>query len=252
VTEEPFLDREDLRKKAKALTGALTGGAVPRPILVVKGTPKSGKSFTERYINHLRLSGESIDYCLITFPTGSGLTLGPEQVGKQILEGAAVDFSRLSPAFFDNTTNSARWPYDLARSVLNTCAAVPNQYWIVLDGFAGGELRDDTRKFVDGLGEGITRNTILGKKVRLILLGFDRTALTVQPSAVEVDEIHSPGLTHVADCVAAIFDRFDKPRPDLAPLVTRIMADLPEDDTRMVELYTRLVDLIETVRGGGQ
>ena len=244
VTEEPFLDREDLRKKAKVLTGS----AVPRPILVVNGTAKSGKSFTERYINHLRLSGDTIDYCLITFPSGSGLTLGPEQVAKQILEGAAVDFSRLSPGYFQNTTNNARWPYDLARSVLNTCAGVPNQYWILLDSFAGNELRDDTRKFVDGLGEGITRNTILGKKFRLVLLGFDKTALTVQPSTVDVDEIRSPGMTHVTDCVGAIFDRFQQPRPDLAPLVSRIMADLPQDETRMMELYTRLTDLIETVR----
>src|SRR5262245_34006310 len=146
VSDVPFIDRVDLRQKVKALGIE----RAKRPILVVQGRPRSGKSFTEAYINHLYLSGAAIDYCVIKFPPGSGLTLGPEQVAKQILESGGVDLNRLSPAFFQNTTNNARWPYDLALSVLNACTGVVNQYWILLDGFAGADLREDTRKFIDG------------------------------------------------------------------------------------------------------
>ena len=244
ASDLPFLDRVDLRQKVKALTIE----RARRPILVVKGSRQSGKSFTEVYINHLYLTGSPIDYCVIKFPPGSGLTLGPEQVAKQILESAGVDLNRLSPAFFQNTTNNARWPYDLALSTLNASTGIGNQYWILLDGFAGADLREDTRKFVDGLCESISGSTVLGRKFRLLLLGFERTALTVKPSLVDIEEIHPPGQTHVTECVSAIFDRFAQPRPDVAPLVTRIMDGLPQDDTQMLELHKRLVDLIDTVR----
>jgi hypothetical protein len=161
-----------------------------------------------------------------------------------------VDVQKLGPSFFTSTTNAERWPVDLAASVLNEGFRLGRKYWLVLDAFRGDELREDTRKFINGLADRLTKSSAFAGVFRLILIDFERTHLTIKPYGLFEDEIQEFGSSDVLACVVDIFMRLDRARSaeELQPYVDRILQDLPGGAERMPELNARLLDLIEELR----
>jgi hypothetical protein len=246
MTGTPFLNRSGLRRTVASLLG---GKRSPRPIFVVSGETKSGKSYSAEYIDHLSLAGRPFTPFKVRFPTGSGLTYGPEGLARDILMNMGITPDGLPPGFFENTTNNERWPYDLAGSVLAKGHQLGKCFWIVLDAFTGTELRKETGKFIDGLAQGIVDSAVFGETFRLILLDFERTLLSVQPSRVDLERIEPFGETDVFDCVAEIFRRLRKqPGIKIEKAVDQIMKDLPAGEGRLPETNQRLLDLMKLVQ----
>jgi hypothetical protein len=249
ATDSPFVNREVLRTKLGSLRQPLPA----RAVLVVNGPRQSGKTYTAEYINHLVVNGLGFESCYVEFPVGNGLACGPEQLASDILVSMGVPLQALAPTFLMNTTNNERWPQDLAGRVLAEGIHKGNgkSYWVVLDGFMGSELREDTRKFVTALADHIVKSSVLRKAYRLVLLGFEGSFLTVHPRQIDLEEIELPGDTDILDCMMEIFARANQPitPPDAQVFLSRITSDLPGDDTRLSELNKRLIDLMHTLEG---
>jgi len=158
----------------------------------------------------------------------------------------------LPPNLFESTTNNERWPEELAGRVLAAGFGKGTKYWIVLDGFRGPNLRDDTRKFIAGLADTMSKSGVYARTYRLVLIDFDRTFLTVQPGNVDVEQISAFGRTDVFDCVLEILTQANRPNAaqKVGPVVDRILTDLPTDEQRMFELNQRLSDLIQAIEEG--
>lgn len=242
VTGTPFLDRTGLRQRIRNL------GQTPpaRPILVVSGETKSGKSYSAEYIDHLAISGQPFVPFRVKFPRGSGRTYSPVGLARDILVNMGLAPDRLPVGFFENTTNNERFPYDLAGKVLAEGQQLGKRFWIVLDSFKGEEMQKETGKFIDGLAQRIIESAPLWQSFRLILIDFERSLLSIQPNRVDIDQIPVCGRSDVLDCVAEIFHRTGVPKSDeeLEAVVARIMKDLPPAPNSLGELHQRLMDLL--------
>lgn len=246
VTEMPFLDRATVRTKLARLTGS--GGAM-KPILVVGGATRTGKSWTRLFIEHLYYSkAAKFEYVLVRFRADQGAASSPEALARDILGSFSVRTDSLPTSFFTNTTNLELWPGELAKKVLSEARKDGTVRWIVLDGFAGETLRDDTRKFITGLAEQLTASSLNAESFRLILLGFDRPAATLGPGRVDPDTTQPVTQTDVLTCVQEILAFANRPATEADDTVQRVMRDLPNGEQRMEELQLRLADVLLTAR----
>jgi hypothetical protein len=246
ITETPFLDRKTVRTKLSKLNSA-TGSL--KPILVVTGTTKSGKSWTRLFIEHLHLSNAArFEYTIVRFLADQGLTCSPEALARDILVGFGIRIDTLSPSFFNSTTNQELWPAELAAKVLAEARKDGTCRWIVLDGYAGTTLREDTARFIKGLAERMTQGSTYAESFRLVLLGFDGQPGTLAPGRVDPDQTQPITQTDVLTCVNEILTMTELPLTEAAAAVASIMEDLPADAARMEEVERRLNALLITAR----
>ena len=246
VTEMPFLDRGTVRTKLARLNSK--DGAL-KPILVVGGATRSGKSWTRQFIEHLYYSkAAKFEYVLVRFRADQGAASSPEALARDILGSFSIRTDSLPSAFFTNTTNLELWPGELAKKVLSEARKDGTVRWIVLDGFAGETLRDDTRKFIIGLAEQLTASSLNAESFRLILLGFDRPAATLGPGRVDPDTTQPVTQTDVLTCVNEILAFANRPQTEADDTLQRVMRDLPNGEARMEELQLRLADVLITAR----
>jgi hypothetical protein len=236
ATNAPFVNRTQLRQKLKTLSNP----AAPKPILVVTGGTRTGKSYTAELVDHFCLKRPNICVSRHRVDPGTGPVTALD-VARDILASMGRPFSEPPP----QTTNADRWPLELVNWVLVAGAQTNLNWWFVLDGFEGQNLAKDTRAFINFLADRLTTG-IYSRTFRLILLGFERGLLTVQPGKIETDQTAQVQEAEIRECVSAIVRRARDPiDPDL--FIQRILQDLPTDHTRLEELNRRLCDLIETV-----
>ncbi len=241
VTGEPFVNRTSFRTQARSLTLQVT----PRPILIVVGDKKTGKTYTTQYVRHLYLSVASFEYVTVGLAEGSGLAWGPRELAINLLEGMGVNVQALAPSRMEPTTNAERWPYELAGIVLNEGLKLTKRFWLLLDGFRGAELRPDTAKLIAALAQRIADSSLFGASYRLVLLGFDPSLLTVPRSVFETDNIQPFTDSDVRACILEIATKRGRTLSpaELDAILAKIVSGLLQDESRWPELYARLSDL---------
>ena len=122
----PFLDRKKLRAKLKILE--IPNAA--KPILIVTGDPRSGKSYSAGYVEDFCLRRPSISVCRQQLFPGTGWpTCG--EVARDIV----ACMGRPSTNMPMQNTNADRWPLELANWVLVEAAQTTYNWWFVFDGF---------------------------------------------------------------------------------------------------------------------
>jgi hypothetical protein len=246
ITGEPFVNRGTFRQKARSLALQVT----PRPILIVLGDRKTGKTYTTQYVRHLQLSVASFEYVKVTLAEGSGLAWGPRELAINLLTDMGVDVKALAASLMEPTTNAERWPYELAGIVLNEGLKLTKRFWIVLDNFRGAELRADTGKLIVALAQRIADSSLFGGSYRLVLLGFDPALLTIPQSVFDTDKIQPFTDSDVRAAIVEIASKnlLTLTVPEQDALLAKILDGLPQDDSRWSELYARLTDLPASIR----
>jgi hypothetical protein len=234
----PFVDRAPLRLHLRRLA---TPAATTQPILVVNGSSKSGKSYSTNYIEHFSYAQPLIIPYRLAFEAEFGMEIGPEQVARDLVSmmGRPLD-SMPQP-----DTNQKLYTRQLALWVLNEAAQTPAQHWFILDNFRGEKLRADTRDLLVALSDRITTG-VFPQRCRLILIGFDRALLTVDPGKVE-EEMIAP--FKAGDIEAAVREILRRAPAPVAPerVFPLILSDLPDGESRMTELNIRLRALLYAV-----
>jgi hypothetical protein len=220
-----------------------TPAANVQPILVVNGQTRSGKSYSTNYIDHFsnKMQGPAITNYRLVFRPEFGLEMGAEQVARDLVFKMGRSILSIPP----KETNLKLYVQQLAVWVLNEAAQSPSQQWFVLDDFRGDQLRPDTRDFLVALSDLVTTG-VFAQRCRLILIGFDRAMLTVEPGKIEEEKIRP---CNRADLDAAILEILDRaPLPlKLETFCPFILDAIPEGAEKMEELNWRLRALLYAI-----
>lgn len=235
----PFVNRKTLRLHLKRLA---TPGANLQPILVLNGASCCGKSYSTNYISHFS-NIRSITAYRLSLDPQLGLSMGPREVAMDLVYMMGRPLTNM-PAPETNLNLYAR---QLANWVLNEAAQIPGQHWFVLDNFRGDALLPETRNFLTALSDRITTG-IFAQRCRLILIGFDRAVLTVDPGMVEEEWIAHCTLPDVAATVQEIMERADGQPYNLNNIMPYVYDNLPAGTDKMWELNQRLRALLYAVK----
>ena len=233
--DAPFLNRAKLRQRLRVLGQP----DASKPILVVSGPTRSGKTYSAELIDNFCRSRPGLILCQVRLPPGQEEIIGARETASDLVAQLGPRKSEMPPAH----TNEDRWTGELATWVLSEATSRAGDWWFLLDGFNRPGVRPDARKFIVHLADQVTRG-IAARHCRVILLDFDRTALSVQPTKVLKEEIEPVEAAEVAACVDVILKRTGT-SADVQQVVDAILQGLPTDDTRMPVLNQRLSALLE-------
>ena len=238
-TGTPFVDRRELRLQLRRLA---TTAANAQPILVVSGEPKTGKSYSTRYIDYFSQNQPPIVPYQIEFDPDLGLEMGAVEVARELVAMMGRPLDDMPPP----TTNQKLYVQQLATWVLNEAAQSQSQrHWFILDNFKGDKLKPETRDFLVALSDRITKG-VFPQRCRLILIGFDRALLTVDAGKVEEELI---GPCPPAEVETTIGEILKRAPVAVAPATISpfIFDNLPNGEKKMKELDSRLRALLYAV-----
>ena len=240
-TGSPFIDRDELRK---SLRGFGDVGSL-RPIMVVNGMPKSGRSYTRELLEHFCNRTEFVP-CHVQQATGTE----PEHVARDLVTYVG---GKLTDMPLRETTNEERWLQDLANWVLTQAVDAARQahqtrkFWFILDGFGGTDMKKSVRDFIVHLANKITTGIYI-RDFRLVLLEFERATLTVPVGRIVMDETKEVSDNEIVNCVNSILATSNKVTEAERPaFATQVLQDLPTGEDRMPTLNQRLQTLLEVV-----
>lgn len=232
----PFVNRQPLRRHLSRL---VTPAANLKPILVLRGGAKSGKSYSTEFIDHFSVHHtEATLACRVSLRAGAELETGPQEVAVELVRAMGRTLLDKPPA----NTNQKLLVQQLASWVLNEAVHTNKQCWLLLDNFEGSHLRPDTRDFVVALADAVTTG-IFRERCRLFLIGFDSSVLTVDPGRIGEERIAAPVKLDIETCVGEIVRRAPVPL-NAAPLVAFVHDHLPNGEQRLREMNARLRCLI--------
>ena len=236
----PFVNRAPLRLKLRDLESQ---AARAKPILVLNGPTKIGKSYSANYIEHYSNVRPQIITHRFEFDDDFGLELAPDIVARELVSSMGHSLATIPPSH----TNVRLYARQLASWVLNEAATmVPSQNWFILDNFKGDKLRADTREFLIALSDKITTG-VYRDHCRLILISFDRAQLTVDPGRVDEESIQPCAATEIDDAIEEILKH--APLAITAQQVApTLLAGLPVNQSRMAELNIRLRGLLFAIQ----
>lgn len=239
-TSQPFLDRQALRNRLRLLTSQ----DAPKPILIVTGEKRSGKSYTAEYVDDFCLRRPQIQVSRQKVFSGGSPTAA------ELALDIVATLGRPADNFPVQNTNADRWPLELANWALVEANLTSENWWFVFDGFDNPNVPKDTRAFINFMVDRIT-NGVYRRKFRVVLLGYERGSLTASPGKIDVDSTGPLADDHIRACVEEIWRRNGDGQPAKSLVdgaVAAILEGLPEDDGRNEEINRRLCDLIETVQ----
>ena len=244
----PFVNRTQLRR---ALVHLETDAARQQPILVVNGSRSTGKSYTRWYIEHFVFTRAVVPRIVahhFEFKSDQALALGPVHLAKELVSSLGRDTATVP----DPDTNLKLYVGQLAGWVLNEAVRSGYANWFVLDGFRvddsvpeSSRPRPDTMDFLIALSDKITGGTYVDR-CRLILTGFNRALLTVDPGKLD-EEVLRPCTR--AEAVACIREALTLGLGAIQSdkLEALIADELPADPARMPELNARLRLLLNAI-----
>jgi hypothetical protein len=244
----PFVDRQLLRGHLARLE---TAASRQQPILVVNGQARAGKSYTRRYVDHFvftRMALPRIVAHPYEFKPDQALALGPLQLAQELVSSLGGDATRPPPP----ETNLKLYVSQLAAWVLNEAVHTGHANWFVLDGFEldpaepeSRRPRADTMDFLIALSDKITGGSYV-EQCRLVLTGFDRALLTVDPGQVEEERVRPCTRPDAVACLKELLQRAPVAVP-LERLEPLIVDGLPPVPARMPELNARLRTLLRAM-----
>jgi hypothetical protein len=217
--DEPFLDRENLRSVLGRMRGTTS-----RPILLVRGTARSGKSRTLEIVKLVAAQkGDGILY----FDEGSAI--GLDSIAKRILSrinGKPTD----GPA---RVTTDAAWYAQVATDALNLAKQAGKRWWLIMDDLAPdaqGQPRVDPEilelfhQFALQMGDPEFR-----EQFRLVLIDYPNTPQhppsKLRKTLIEQDATAPFSDSHVSDFLRAVLTRRQAKfaESDLANRVTHLL-----------------------------
>ncbi len=238
-TSSPFIDRAGLRQRL-----ATFGKDALRPILVVNGAPKSGRSYTKELLVHF-CRGPAVTLCCAVKASWTE----PKDLAEDLVTAVGGDIADSPPP----DSNQERWITQLARWVLIKANRAnqhrPTQHWFLLDGFGPADVSRPLRYFIAELANGIS-NGVNAANFRLILLEFERADLTVMPGRIVTDETAPVEDLEIDNGVKAILTaKGALPVVDHQAFVDLVRQGLPATDRRMPVLNKRLRALLNVLDG---
>jgi hypothetical protein len=235
----PFVNRSLLRNHMQRLAAPVSN---TQPILVVIGGDKTGKSYSTNYIDHFANHKNTVIACSAKLDQDIGLDLTAEKLAKKLVSQMGVSVDDIPGP----ETNMRAYAESLADWVLNNGSQLDVNCWFVLDNFKGASLHQGTSYFITALSNLITQG-VYARKCRLILIGIDRSVLTVEPGKLDEEIIQYCNRQDVVVTVTEIVSRaFRALNPE--KITDFLLYSLPADPSqKMTILNGRLRSLLQAI-----
>ena len=236
----PFVNRTLLRNHLDRLSQPMANA---QPILVVNGEVRSGKSYSTNYIDHFSNLKNTVIPCSAKLDKEIGLDLTAEKLARDLVSQMAMSTDDIPGP----EENMRAYAETLAGWVLNKGSQIKDMNcWFVLDNFKKSPfLHPSTDYFITALSYKITQG-MYTRKCRLILIGFDRAMLTVEPGKADEEIIRQCNRNDVETTIKEICQRAIQ-AIDVTSLTDFLLAGLPSNDAKMVVLNGRLRSLLQAV-----
>ncbi|MDA0161321.1 hypothetical protein OM076_13670 [Solirubrobacter ginsenosidimutans] len=227
----PFVDRYALRHSVRRLLDDAR-------VLIVNGPPRSGKTYTVRFLSHVGQASGAFGVAHVELPSDMTPVYGPVDLAADLVARMGRDTWSL-PQVDEEPARAAR---TLSRWTLSEVPRAGGNWWLALDGFGAPDFRDDTLSFIRQLARDVA--TLPGG-TRLVLIDFPGELAGVPAHAIEFEELPSPssiGTFEVDDFFKRLFERLPGEfLPDAISAATvHVMNGLPEDDGRLERMAARL------------
>ncbi|GIF22617.1 hypothetical protein BJ973_002940 [Actinoplanes tereljensis] len=238
ISKLPFLDRQSTRAALRDFLEIRP----TRPVMVVTGPSGFGKTYTGDFVDHVLSARRGIQHCRIPLEEGQGPSTGAEELARDLVTILGGDPAQQPP----KTTNGDRWAKDLANWVLSVANNSGFDWWFLLDGFNGQEVRRETQTLITKLAflmtTGVSRD-----RHRLILTDFDRSALTIRPGMIAAEETRPIPFDSVRAAIAVVLGHAGIAPDDQRAVVAEaeVLQGFADPVTDLAELALRLSDLAE-------
>jgi hypothetical protein len=242
-TNIPFVNRKNFRDQLAVLEG---DESKVRPILIVNGKEKSGKSYSAEYVDHYCAIRSNITHYRISIEKGNELERGAEEIAKDLVSFMGASTSDIPKS----TTNQKRFVSELAIWVLNKAVNQPGQHWFVLDNFSLATAPPDTKDFLIAFSDSITKG-IFPKRCRLIIINFDSSGLSVDPGRLGEEIVETCTPAHVDAAILEITKGISQTisMEGMQAITAFVKDHLPNGTAKMTELNERLRALIIAIPG---
>jgi len=239
ANDNVFVNRKGFRTQIEQFSKPANNNS---PIIVITGTEKSGKSYSSTFINHFaNQSGAAFVY-RFEFETAFGLETSPLMIARDLISSMGRNPGNPPPL----ETNLKLYSDQLANWVLNEACQVNGQHWFILDNFNNDKVRQDTRDFLLGLTRKVNGG-IVQQRCRIILLGFDSGALTVDANRWMEHGVEKCTKADIENSVREII-AIAASALDPSVLNPMVLDDLPAAERKMPELNYRLRAMLKTIR----
>jgi hypothetical protein len=172
-----FINRADLRL---ALQELATPAPDNRRVLVVDGTPGTGRSYSAQYIYHL---AEVEPHGVAQIDLAKEHRMAPDVVAYELV--AQVDGGQPETIPARGTLSQAAWVRRLAWWVVRQIHNNGRMHWLVFDSFSKADLDPDTLELVHELAVRAVQPQPNARELRIVLLSYSSSDL-LPP---EVDEV---------------------------------------------------------------
>jgi hypothetical protein len=215
VAGRPFLNRHRMRTLVKDF---LTKN--DRPILLINGDEKTGKSYSLNFFDYLMECQNSISLDCDRLEAGTGPTYEPQFLAEQL----TLSMDRPTPM---PEESGSLYAGQLARWIVGTAIKQSTMSVMVLDGFGRPDsyVHPQTRELIAKL-IGLVGTGRQRQRVRLVLIDY---YLAVDPALVLPDILNNNRAIIVEDVMACLIEhnrhREQKKRPLIDPHALQMLAN---------------------------
>jgi hypothetical protein len=228
TAEKPFFGRLAARGKVQAL---LDSGE--KPILMIQGGTKSGKTYTADWLDFLA-SEDQCGFRIIIegLERGSGPSMTPEVLAESLVAKMGRPIETMP------TSTSHRYEKRLCNWIVSQALQAFGSTWIVLDGFDDPDLDRGTAALIQELARNMLSGD-LNRRVRLVLLDFASNLAQVDELRIGLEGLPDPETVQSSDLKACLQQHFQ----DIGRTV---------DDAFLTALGNTLVQDTQTLRAQPQ
>jgi hypothetical protein len=247
----PFVDREDLRAALSRLD------AGNRKIVVVKGAPHSGKSYTVQFIAYLRLQLQTFELAWVDLRDlarpnpETVIVVTPKMVATSIVEQLKLP-AAVIPEKAEETWDS--WNTSFCDRLNPVVAELAKPAWIVIDSFEQVRVPQETLALIKHIAK---RLSVTLGNLRLVLLAYNDDLPGDLRLDIVTEEIPKLTPAHLSLFLTRIFDQLKAERQmeftttDVARATACVLRAVPpKDATPLLTMALKITELCDRILTG--
>ncbi|WAM28267.1 hypothetical protein [Myxococcus sp. NMCA1] len=181
LMRKPFINRSSFREVLKDFVAR---NPMRERLLVVNGPPRTGKSYSQLYISHLKAACEGFAPVWFSAVRGQAESYTPDEVARSIVGKVGGDIRQMPVQ--RGTEN--RWAQELSTWVINQLSQRYTSFCLLLDGFRAAPPA--THALIFFLAEALTSN-LHHADGRLVIIDYDPETLAELVHGFEEERLDS-------------------------------------------------------------
>ena len=224
--ERALINRLDLRESLKNLIRSQAGG---KRVLVVKGPPVSGKSYSFEMISYLYEALQNFKFVWIDLKPYQSVT--PEDIARRIVDRIGLP-DNVIPIV--GQEQDSRWIQSFCDRLEREVEDAPDIWLLVIDGFTQWKLSDFANELIHELARRIRLSL---PRLRMVLLGYEGLPPDIEKTAIR-EEIKAIDERDLINFFMRIYEERQKTMTpdDITNKVAEVLRAVDPSNPRRVEL----------------